>query len=67
VYGKPCSTGFGSPAFFEVSKMNMGLATIALGTYKLFMGNKWSTETEQPGRVPGNWYMNAVRVKRQIF
>jgi hypothetical protein len=46
VYGKPNSTGFGSAVFYEVSKKDMELATIALDTYKLFMGDKWNAETE---------------------
>jgi hypothetical protein len=46
VYGKPNSTGFGSAVFYEVSKKDMGLTTIALDTYKLFMGDKWNAESE---------------------
>jgi hypothetical protein len=46
VYGKPVSTGFGSAVFYDDSKQNAGLASIALDAYKLFMGEKWNTETE---------------------
>ena len=46
VYGKPCSTGFGSSVFYEISKQDISLASIALEVYKLFMGEKWNPETE---------------------
>jgi len=46
VYGKPNSTGFGSAVFYEVSKKDIDLATIALDDYRLFMGDKWNAETE---------------------
>ena len=46
VYGKPNSTGFGSAVFYDESKQNANLASIALDVYKLFMGKKWNAETE---------------------
>jgi hypothetical protein len=46
VYGKPVSTGFGSAVFYDESKQNASLASIALNVYKLFMGEKWNAETE---------------------
>ena len=46
VYGKPNSTGFGSAVFFDDSKQNADLASIALDVYKLFIGEKWNAETE---------------------
>jgi hypothetical protein len=45
VFGKPGSAGFGSAVFYEVSNRGSGLASIALGDYKLFMGEKWNNET----------------------
>ncbi len=46
VYGKPNNEGFGSAVFYQAAIKNSGLATIALETYKLFMGDKWNAETE---------------------
>lgn len=47
VYGKPSTSGFGSAVFYEVSKQQTGLASIALEEYKLFMGGQWTAETEK--------------------
>lgn len=46
VYGKPGSTGFGSSVFYNMSNQGASLTSIALGDYKLFMGEKWNPETE---------------------
>jgi hypothetical protein len=46
VYGKPCSAGFGSSVFYEISKQDVSLSSVALEVYKLFMGEKWNPETE---------------------
>lgn len=46
VFGKPSSSGFGSAVFYEVSKLNSSLKSIALEDYELFMGEKWNSETK---------------------
>ncbi len=46
IYGKRSSTGFGSAVFYDHSKQNASLSSIALDVYKLFMGEKWKAETE---------------------
>lgn len=49
IYGKRSSAGFGSSVFYEISKQDVSLTSVALEVYKLFMGDKWNPEQNLPG------------------
>jgi hypothetical protein len=46
VYGKAGRNGFGSAVFYDASKQDLSLASIALENYKIFIGEKWNAESE---------------------